>query len=112
MCEKWFCLKCTDVHRDLYKVMKKYPDSSMKFNCPECVSQLPKIKQLLTINGELTKLTDRVSNLEIKMETSTDTLKTELRTELTQLVLNEVRTQMQSAQSQPNLREELTQLVL
>ena len=102
LCEKWVCIECTEVHKEIYKVLKKH-QNNMKYNCRNCEAEIPKLKQLLAINKEIEAINVRVTEIEGKMETfiqtldeKNDSIKNIISEELTTLVLSEIKTQMEA----------------
>ena len=96
-------IKCTDLTKDQYDMICELSElnTGLKFNCKECEKEIPAIRQLMQVNKDVTALTDRVNNLEGRVEAinmsnqaTKDEISNAIKAELTTLVLTEVKEQV------------------
>lgn len=69
ICTKWVCLDCSAVPEEIYQLANK-TNAKMNFFCDPCESEIPKIRDLITVQKNQQQMLDDITNLKTDVDTN------------------------------------------
>jgi hypothetical protein len=69
ICTKWLCLECTKIPEKVIKAAAS-TETNLSIVCPKCEENLPKIRNLLTIQQEQESMKTEISDLKANVATN------------------------------------------